>query len=196
LGCIQKKLSITAGSCGLVPQSPVLFNQTISQNIRYARLEATDAEIEDAYRAAAIHDDIEDFPDKCNSKVDERGVRLSGGQLQRIAIARVLLKNPKIVLLEEATSAIDSAIEEQIQAAFRKLSKGRTTFVIAHRLSAIAEADQILVIEKGQIIERETHKELSGVSGKYSELWTKQTASHLSAVHSKAPTKVEDGNSI
>lgn len=185
---------------GLVPQDPVLFNQTIRQNIRYARLEATDAEIEDACRAAAIHDDIESFPDKYNSKVGERGVRLSGGQLQRIAIARVLLKNPKIVLLDEATSAIDSAIEEQIQTAFRKLSKGRTTFVIAHRLSTIVEADQILVIDKGEIIERGTHQELLEVGGKYSELWSKQTAGHLSAVNSKTPSKAnstqgEDDNS-
>jgi ABC-type transport system involved in Fe-S cluster assembly fused permease/ATPase subunit len=174
---------------GLVPQDPVLFNQTIRQNIRYAHLEATDAEIEDACRAAAIHDDIEGFPDKYNSKVGERGVRLSGGQLQRIAIARVLLKNPKIVLLDEATSAIDSATEEQIQSAFRKLSKGRTTFVIAHRLSTIVEADQILVVEKGEIIERGTHQDLLLKFGKYSELWSKQTAGHLSTVNSKAPSK-------
>ncbi|KAH4922016.1 hypothetical protein HBI79_182580 [Parastagonospora nodorum] len=174
---------------GLVPQDPVLFNQTIRQNIRYARLEATDAEIEDACRAAAIHDDITGFPDKYESKVGERGVRLSGGQLQRIAIARVLLKNPKIVMLDEATSAIDSATEEQIQTAFRKLSKGRTTFVIAHRLSTIVDADQILVVEKGEIIERGSHQELLGVGGKYSELWTKQTAGHLSNANSKAPSK-------
>ncbi|KAF2026558.1 P-loop containing nucleoside triphosphate hydrolase protein [Setomelanomma holmii] len=185
---------------GLVPQDPVLFNQTILQNIRYARLDATDEEIKDACRAAAIHDDIETFPDKYNSKVGERGVRLSGGQLQRIAIARVLLKNPKIVLLDEATSAIDSAIEEQIQAAFRKLSMGRTTFVIAHRLSTIVEADQIIVIEKGQVAQRGTHHELLEMGGKYSELWSKQTAGHLSAVNSKAPskansTKGDDGNS-
>jgi ABC-type transport system involved in Fe-S cluster assembly fused permease/ATPase subunit len=180
---------------GLVPQDPVLFNQTIRQNIRYARLEATDAEIEDACRAAAIHDDIEGFPDKYNSKVGERGVRLSGGQLQRIGIARVLLKNPKILLLDEATSAIDSATEEKIQTALRKFSNGRTTIVIAHRLSTIMEADQILVMEKGKIIERGTHQELLGVSGKYSELWTKQTVGQLSAAHSKAPTKDEDGNS-
>lgn len=174
---------------GLVPQDPVLFNQTIRQNIRYARLEATDAEIEDACRAAAIHDDIMGFPDKYESKVGERGVRLSGGQLQRIAIARVLLKNPKIVLLDEATSAIDSAIEEQIQTAFRKLSKGRTTFVIAHRLSTIVDADQILVIDKGEIIERGTHQDLLVVGGKYAELWSKQTAGHLSGVNSKVPSK-------
>jgi ABC-type multidrug transport system fused ATPase/permease subunit len=185
---------------GLVPQDPVLFNQTILQNIRYARLDATDEDIKDACRAAAIHDDIESFPDKYNSKVGERGVRLSGGQLQRIAIARVLLKNPKIVLLDEATSAIDSAIEEQIQAAFRKLSKGRTTFVIAHRLSTIVEADQIIVIEKGEIAQRGTHHELLELGGKYAELWSKQTAGHLSAVNSKTPskansTKGDDDNS-
>lgn len=166
---------------GVVPQDPVLFNQSIRQNIRYAKLDATDAEIEDACRAAAIHDDIAGFPDGYNSKVGERGVRLSGGQLQRIAIARVLLQNPKIVLLDEATSAIDSSIEALIQQAFRKLSQGRTTFVIAHRLSTIADADQILVVEKGEIIERGTHQGLlKNEQGKYSELWRKQTAGHLS----------------
>ncbi|OAL42518.1 hypothetical protein IQ07DRAFT_671450, partial [Pyrenochaeta sp. DS3sAY3a] len=166
---------------GLVPQDPVLFNQSIRQNIRYAKLEATDAEIEDACRAAAIHDDIVGFPDGYNSKVGERGVRLSGGQLQRIAIVRVILKNPKIVMLDEATSAIDSAIEAQIQEAFRKLSQGRTTFIIAHRLSTIVQADQILVVEKGKIIERGTHQELLKIlGGKYCELWTKQTIGHVS----------------
>jgi ABC-type transport system involved in Fe-S cluster assembly fused permease/ATPase subunit len=171
---------------GLVPQDPVLFNQTIRQNIRYAKLDASDTEIEDACRAAAIHDDIVGFPDGYNSKVGERGVRLSGGQLQRIAIARVLLKNPKIVMLDEATSAIDSSIEALIQQAFRKLSQGRTTFVIAHRLSTIADADQILVVEKGEIIERGRHQELlMNEGGKYAELWSKQTAGHLSKTPSK-----------
>jgi ABC-type multidrug transport system fused ATPase/permease subunit len=171
---------------GLVPQDPVLFNQTIRQNIRYAKLDASDTEIEDACRAAAIHDDIVGFPDGYNSKVGERGVRLSGGQLQRIAIARVLLKNPKIVMLDEATSAIDSSIEALIQQAFRKLSQGRTTFVIAHRLSTIADADQILVVEKGEIIERGRHQELlMNEGGKYAELWSKQTAGHLSKTASK-----------
>jgi ABC-type transport system involved in Fe-S cluster assembly fused permease/ATPase subunit len=165
---------------GLVPQDPVLFNQSIRQNIRYAKLTATDMEIEDACRAAAIHDDIVGFPDGYNSKVGERGVRLSGGQLQRIAIARVLLKNPKIVMLDEATSAIDSSIEALIQQAFRKLSQGRTTFVIAHRLSTIADADQILVVEKGEIIERGRHRDLLGIEGgKYKELWGKQTQGHV-----------------
>lgn len=174
-------LSSIRESIGLVPQDPALFNQTIRQNVRYAKLDASDAEIEDACRAAAIHDDIVSFPDGYASKVGERGVRLSGGQLQRIAIARVLLKNPKIVMLDEATSAIDSAIEAQIQEAFRKLSKGRTTFVIAHRLSTIVDADCILVVEKGEIIERGTHAELIMRGGKYWELWSKQTAGNASA---------------
>lgn len=163
---------------GIVPQDTLLFNRTIRENIRYARLKATDAEIEDACRAAAIHDDIEGFPDKYNSKSGERGVRLSGGQLQRIAIARIFLKNPKIILLDEATSAIDSTIEEQIQTSFRTLSKGRTTFVIAHRLSTIVDADQIVVIEKGEIIQRGAHKYQLAMSGKYAELWSKQTAAN------------------
>ncbi|KAJ8112893.1 hypothetical protein OPT61_g4848 [Boeremia exigua] len=175
---------------GLVPQDPVLFNQTIRENVRYARLDATDAEVEDACRAAAVHDDIVGFPDGYSSKVGERGVRLSGGQLQRIAIARVFLKRPKIVLLDEATSAIDSGTEALIQKAFRKLSKGRTTLVIAHRLSTIVDADQILVMEKGAIVERGTHGELIEKRGKYSELWVKQTAGQLSNLGSNVPSKV------
>ncbi|KAJ5052559.1 P-loop containing nucleoside triphosphate hydrolase protein, partial [Bipolaris maydis] len=165
---------------GVVPQDPVLFNQSIRQNIRYPKLDATDAEVEDACRAAAIHDDIVSFPDGYNSKVGERGVRLSGGQLQRIAIARVLLKNPKIVLLDEATSAIDSSTEALIQEALRKLTQGRTTFVIAHRLSTIVHADQILVVNKGEIVERGTHQELlQNEGGEYTKLWNMQTAGHL-----------------
>lgn len=160
---------------GIVPQEPALFNASIRENIRYGRLNATDAEIEDACRAAAIHSAIIDFPDGYNSKVGERGVKLSGGQKQRIAIARVLLRNPKIVLLDEATSAVDSATEAHIQEAFKMLSAGRTTFMIAHRLSTIVEADQILVVDKGVVIERGSHKELLRVGGKYKELWNQQT---------------------
>jgi ABC-type multidrug transport system fused ATPase/permease subunit len=170
---------------GLVPQDLELFNTSIRENIRYGKLGASNAEIEDACRAAAIHGAITEFPDGYNSKVGERGVKLSGGQLQRIAIARVLLRNPKIVLLDEATSAVDSSIEALIQEAFRKLSKGRTTFVIAHRLSTIAEADLICVVKKGEIIERGTHLELINREGKYAELWTKQTARTLSATGQK-----------
>ncbi|KAF2009603.1 hypothetical protein BU24DRAFT_428502 [Aaosphaeria arxii CBS 175.79] len=181
-------------SIGYVPQDPVLFNRSILDNIRYGRLDATDAEIHDACRAAAVHDAIMSFPDKYNSKVGERGVQLSGGQLQRIAIARVLLRNPKIVLLDEATSAVDSAIEAQIQDAFRKLSAGRTTFVIAHRLSTIVEADQIIVVEQGKVKEHGTHAELLEVGGKYAELWTHQIAGNLSALNSKSGSKATSIN--
>ena len=161
---------------GVVPQDPSLFNQTIIENIRYAKLDATDEEIEAACKAAAVHDKIMTFPDKYKSKVGERGVKLSGGELQRVAIARVLIKNPKIVMLDEATSAVDSSTEAQIQEAFERLSAGRTTFVVAHRLSTIMEADAIMVIDHGEIVERGTHEELIKKGGKYLELWTKQTA--------------------
>jgi ABC-type multidrug transport system fused ATPase/permease subunit len=171
---------------GVVPQDHVLFNQTIRENVRYAKLEASDNEIEEACRAAAIHDDIISFPDGYNSKVGERGVKLSGGQMQRIAIARVLLKDPKVVMLDEATSAIDSSTEALIQQAFRKLCQGRTTFVIAHRLSTIKDADQILVVQKGEIIERGTHEELlEKMGGKYRELWEQQTQGHMSKTAEK-----------
>ncbi|QDS75579.1 hypothetical protein FKW77_006058 [Venturia effusa] len=162
---------------GIVPQDPALFNQTVMENVRYARLDAKNDEIIEACKAAAVHDKIMSFPDGYKSKVGERGVKLSGGELQRIAIARIFLKNPQIVLLDEATSAVDSSIESQIQAAFKKLSKGRTTFVIAHRLSTIMEADMIIVIDQGKILEKGTHDELlRSRTGKYFELWTKQTA--------------------
>lgn len=161
---------------GVVPQDPSMFNTSIMENIRYARLDASDEEVYAACRAAAVHDKIVTFPDGYKSKVGERGVKLSGGELQRVAIARVLLKNPQLVLLDEATSAVDSATEIQIQEAFRKLSKGRTTFVVAHRLSTIMDADLILVLENGKIIERGTQDELLQLGGKYVDLWTKQTS--------------------
>jgi ABC-type multidrug transport system fused ATPase/permease subunit len=159
---------------GLVPQNSSLFNSSIRENVRYGRHDALDNEIEDACRAAAIHDDIMGFPDRYDTVVGERGVKLSGGQLQRIAIARVLLRNPKIVLLDEATSALDSSTEALVQKAFRELTKGRTTVVIAHRLSTIMKADCIFVIENGKIIESGTHAELVSGGFKYEELWRSQ----------------------
>lgn len=161
-------------SFGMVPQDPSLFNITIMENIRYARLEATDDEVMEACKAAAIHDKIISFPDQYKSKVGERGVKLSGGELQRVSIARAILRQPKIVLLDEATSMIDAETEALIQTALRKLTAGRTTFVVAHRLSTIQHADLILVINDGQIIEQGTHDELIKQKGKYVALWSKQ----------------------
>jgi ABC-type transport system involved in Fe-S cluster assembly fused permease/ATPase subunit len=175
-------LSSLREQIGVVPQDPSLFNQTIMENIRYAKLDATDEEIISACKAAAVYDKIQTFPKGMQSKVGERGVKLSGGELQRVAIARVLLKNPKIVLLDEATSAIDSGTEQQIQEAFKQLSIGRTTFVIAHRLSTISDADLILFIDEGEIIERGSHDELFKARGRYFDLWTKQTNAILSKV--------------
>jgi ABC-type transport system involved in Fe-S cluster assembly fused permease/ATPase subunit len=177
---------------GVVPQDPALFNMSIRENVRYARLDATDEEIEEACKAAAVHDKIVSFPDGYKSKVGERGVKLSGGELQRVSIARVLLKNPKIVMLDEATSAVDSSTEAQIQEAFKKLSSGRTTFVVAHRLSTIVDADIILVVDQGEIIERGTHAELLLKGGKYAELWTKQTVGAASGQPSKANSAKDD----
>ncbi|KAG9687298.1 putative ABC transporter, partial [Aureobasidium melanogenum] len=159
---------------GMVPQDPCLFNTSIMENVRYARLEATDEEVKEACRAAAVHDRIISFPDGYQSTVGERGVKLSGGELQRIAIARAILRNPHIVLLDEATSMVDAETEAAIQRAFKRLTKGRTTFVVAHRLSTIQDADLILVVQNGQIVERGTHEQLYGLNGKYTRLWSKQ----------------------
>lgn len=160
---------------GFVPQNAALFNTSILENVRYGRLEASDEEVYQACRAAAIHDRIISFPDGYNTKVGERGVKVSGGELQRIAIARVILKNPQIVLLDEATSALDTHTESKIQEALRNLTAGRTTIVIAHRLSTVTSADQILVVDKGRIVERGSHSELLQMGGRYVGLWEKQT---------------------
>jgi ABC-type transport system involved in Fe-S cluster assembly fused permease/ATPase subunit len=160
---------------GFVPQNAALFNTSILENVRYGRLEASDEEVYQACRAAAIHDRIVSFPDGYNTKVGERGVKVSGGELQRIAIARVILKNPQIVLLDEATSALDTHTESKIQEALRNLTAGRTTIVIAHRLSTVTSADQILVVDKGRIVERGSHSELLQMGGRYVGLWEKQT---------------------
>lgn len=159
---------------GVVPQDPALFNDSIMNNIRYARLGASNNEVYEACKAAAIHEKILTFPDGYQSKVGSHGVKLSGGEKQRIAIARAILKDPEIIVLDEATSSVDSDTEQLIQDAFNELCKGRTTFIVAHRLSTIMRADQILVIKDGEIIENGTHDELIRSKGKYSDLWSKQ----------------------
>ncbi|GJJ70283.1 ATP-binding cassette, subfamily B (MDR/TAP), member 6 [Entomortierella parvispora] len=165
---------------GVVPQDSVLFNDSIYYNINYGRINATKDEVEDAARAAQIHDKIQDFPDGYETKVGERGLRLSGGEKQRVAIARTILKNPPIVLLDEATSALDSTTESQIQAALARMTENRTTLVVAHRLSTIVNADLILCIKNGVVVEQGTHLELvekalqNGGQGTYYEMWKQQ----------------------
>ena len=159
---------------GVVPQDTVLFNEDIMYNLKYANPDAPDEEVYAACRAASIHEKILDFPDGYSSRVGERGLKLSGGEKQRVAIARTILKNPRIILLDEATAALDTETEQHIQLALDKLSQGRTTLVIAHRLSTITTADQILVLNKGKVVERGTHEELLAMKGRYNSMWRKQ----------------------
>jgi ATP-binding cassette subfamily B protein len=159
---------------GMVTQETYLFHSTVHANISYGRLDATPAEIEEAARAAAIHDRIMDLPDGYATVVGERGYKLSGGEKQRIALARVILKDPRILILDEATSALDTHSERLIQQALERLMTGRTTVAIAHRLSTVLAADQILVIEKGQIVERGKHAELLERNGLYAQLYNEQ----------------------
>ncbi len=159
---------------GIVPQDTVLFNDTIEYNIRYGRVTATAAEVQEAARLAQIDDFIRQLPLGYNSPVGERGLKLSGGEKQRVAIARTILKAPPILMLDEATSALDSFTEKEIQAALDRIAKDRTTLVIAHRLSTVIHADTILVMDKGQIVERGTHVSLMAAGGLYAGLWARQ----------------------
>ncbi|KMQ43569.1 vacuolar ABC heavy metal transporter [Trichophyton rubrum] len=170
---------------GVVPQDTVLFNETIMYNLKYANPGATDEDIYDACRAASIHDRILTFPDGYQTKVGERGLRLSGGEKQRVAIARTIIKNPRIILLDEATAALDTDTEEHIQGALATLSKGRTMLVIAHRLSTITTADQILVLQNGQVAEKGTHEQLLAMKGRYSSMWRKQIKAQRAAAEAQ-----------
>jgi ATP-binding cassette subfamily B protein len=159
---------------GIVPQDTVLFNDTIRYNIRYGRPDATDEEVEQAAKLASIHDFIVDLPMGYETHVGERGLKLSGGEKQRVAIARTVLKNPPILVLDEATSALDIHTEREIQAALQVVAQDRTTLVVAHRLSTIVHADEILVLDNGKIVERGDHAGLLEVGGMYAAMWQRQ----------------------
>ncbi|MEQ8651042.1 MAG: ABC transporter ATP-binding protein/permease [Kiloniellales bacterium] len=159
---------------GVVPQDSVLFNDTIAYNIGYGRIGASQDEIREAARLARILDFIDQLPDGWHTKVGERGLKLSGGEKQRVAIARALLKAPPILILDEATSALDSSTEQALQADLETASRGRTSLIIAHRLSTVIDADQILVLDRGAVVERGRHHELLEAQGHYATLWAKQ----------------------
>jgi ATP-binding cassette subfamily B protein len=161
-------------SLGIVPQDTVLFNDTIYYNIAYGRPGASRDEVMEAAKVAHILDFIESLPDKWETPVGERGLKLSGGEKQRVSIARTFLKNPPVMIFDEATSALDSRTEKAIQAELAEISRNRTTLMIAHRLSTIVDADQILVMEQGRIVERGNFRELIAKNGKFAEMWQLQ----------------------
>ncbi|MGE0256533.1 MAG: ABC transporter ATP-binding protein/permease [Alphaproteobacteria bacterium] len=159
---------------GIVPQDTVLFNDSIRYNIRYGRPDATDEEVYAAAKLAQVHDFVTSLPDGYDTRVGERGLKLSGGEKQRVAIARTIVKGPRILVFDEATSALDTHTEKEIQAALARVSADRTTLVIAHRLSTVVDADEIIVIDDGRIVERGRHHALLAQGGRYAHLWTRQ----------------------
>ncbi|MDB5379658.1 MAG: transporter ATP-binding protein/permease [Rubritepida sp.] len=182
---------------GVVPQDTVLFNDTIRYNIAYGRPGASDEEVEQAARHAQVHDFVLRLPEGYRTRVGERGLKLSGGEKQRVAIARTILKNPRILILDEATSALDTRTEQEIQAALRDVSRGRTTLVIAHRLSTVVEADEIIVLEDGRIAERGTHGGLIAKDGLYAEMWRRQSEAVAAAEAAAiAQAQAEFGSSV
>jgi ATP-binding cassette subfamily B protein len=164
------------GAIGIVPQDTVLFNDTIGYNIGYGRGGSNQDEVEQAAKGAAIDRFIRSLPNGYESMVGERGLKLSGGEKQRVAIARTLLKNPPILVLDEATSALDSRTEQAIQETLDRIAETRTTIMIAHRLSTVVDADQIVVLDEGRVVERGTHDQLLARGGLYAELWDRQAA--------------------
>lgn len=162
------------GQIGLVSQEPVLFSGTIAENIRFGNLSASDAEVQSAAKLANAHNFIRELADGYDTEVGERGVQLSGGQKQRIAIARAVLKDPTILLLDEATSALDAESEHLVQEALEKLMKGRTTIIVAHRLTTVRNADKICVLKNGDVVEQGTHDELLARQGLYATLVKRQ----------------------
>lgn len=179
---------------GVVPQDTVLFNNTIMYNIQYGRVGAPEADVIMAARSADIHERILNFPDKYETQVGERGLRLSGGEKQRVAIARTILKAPSIVLLDEATSALDTQTERNIQSALAKVCANRTTLIIAHRLSTIIHADEIVVLKEGSIVERGRHEILLERNGVYAEMWSQQLKNlELGSNATEASNEVPNG---
>ncbi|WP_322915295.1 ABC transporter ATP-binding protein/permease [Nitrospirillum sp. BR 11164] len=177
-------------SIGIVPQDTVLFNDTIRYNVAYGRTEATQSQVEHAAALAHIDGFIAGLPDGWDTTVGERGLKLSGGEKQRVAIARTILKNPPILMFDEATSALDTHTEREIQRNLREVSRGRTTLVIAHRLSTVVDADEIIVLEEGRVRERGRHADLLALGGAYAELWARQqTADPVKEPITAAPTK-------
>jgi len=161
---------------GVVPQDTVLFNDTVYYNIAYGKDDATRAEVEAAAKAARIHDFITSLPEGYDTQVGERGLKLSGGEKQRVGIARTLLKDPAILLLDEATSALDTQTERDIQESLRAMGRGRTVITIAHRLSTVVDSDRIVVLESGAVVEEGTHEALLAKGGRYAQMWARQAA--------------------
>lgn len=174
----------------MVPQDTVLFNDTLGYNIRYGRWAASEAEVAEAASLAQIDGFVATVPEGYGAQVGERGLKLSGGEKQRVAIARTILKAPAILVLDEATSALDTFTEREIQGALDRVSRGRTTVVIAHRLSTVVGADEILVLDKGIIVERGTHDGLLGQHGVYAAMWNQQREAEAAA---EALRRIDDG---
>jgi ATP-binding cassette subfamily B protein len=178
---------------GIVPQDTVLFNDTLLYNIQYGRPGAGADEVIAAAKAAHLHEFVVRLPDQYETRVGERGLKLSGGEKQRVAIARALLKNPPILIFDEATSALDSKTEKAIQAELELAAIGRTTLVIAHRLSTVMNADEILVLDAGRIVERGSHRDLIGLGGTYAQMWAlqqRESAGHPGVTPAAAATPI------